>query len=79
MAMIHRLLFTGTEAQDTATQPMPRAIDVVRESMWIAFCSLDRVDEQHLHHLCHFSAHHRLAFPVAPWERLKMAAALRRS
>jgi predicted GH43/DUF377 family glycosyl hydrolase len=24
------------------------------------------------HHLCHFQSHHRLAVPVAPWERLKI-------
>ena len=24
------------------------------------------------YHLCHFSSHHRLATPVAPWERLKI-------
>ena len=72
MAMIHRPLFPGTEARDTVTEPTPRAIDPNRESMWIAYCSLERTGHEDLHYLCHFTAHHRLAFPVAPWERLKI-------
>jgi predicted GH43/DUF377 family glycosyl hydrolase len=27
-------------------------------------------------HLCHFTSHHRLATPVAPWERLKIGGGI---
>lgn len=72
MALIHRPLYPGTEAPETAQQPMSRAVDLPRESMWIAYCSLAPAGHGDLHHLCHFTMHHRLAAPVAPWERLKI-------
>ena len=71
MAMIHRPLFPGTDPRETATEPATRRIELQRESIWIAYCSLERVQD-HLHHLCHFDSHHRLAAPAAPWERLKI-------
>ena len=71
MAMIHRPLFPGTDPQETATEPATRPIELERESIWIAYCPLEGV-EDHLQHLCHFRSHHRLAAPVAPWERLKI-------
>lgn len=73
MAMIHRPLFYGTDAHETATAPTPRAIDPARESIWIAYCPLDQVGD-HLERLCHFRSNHRLAAPVAAWERLKVGA-----
>ena len=30
------------------------------------------MEDCHPYHLCHFGSHHRLATPVAPWERLKI-------
>lgn len=71
MAMIHRPLFPGTDPRETATEPATRRIELQRESIWIAYCPLERV-QGHLHHLCHFDSHHRLAAPAAPWERLKI-------
>lgn len=71
LALIHRPLFPGTEARDTARQPTPRAVDLQRESIWIAYCPLV-VATGDLRSLCHFRSHHRLAAPVEPWERLKI-------
>ena len=71
MAMIHRPLFPGTGAQETAIEPVSRTINRDRESIWISYCPLERVGD-HLQKLCHFSAHHRLAAPVAAWECLKI-------
>lgn len=71
MAMIHRPLYPGTEPQETALQSKPRTIDVNRESMWISYCLLESVGHDP-RHLCHFSAHHRLAAPIESWERLKI-------
>lgn len=71
MAMIHRPLFPGTDAAEVAAEPMGRAIDQDRESIWISYCPLDMA-EMAPHHLCHFRSHHRLASPRAPWERLKI-------
>ena len=71
MAMIHRPLFPGTEAAEIAAEPTERAIDVDRESIWIAYCPLD-MPGMAPNQLCHFRSHHRLAAPVAPWERVKI-------
>lgn len=71
MAMIHRPLFPGTDPRETATEPATRMIELDRESIWIAYCPLESVNDD-LRHLCHFRLHHRLAAPAAPWERLKI-------
>jgi predicted GH43/DUF377 family glycosyl hydrolase len=71
MAMIHRPLFPGTDAAEIAAEPTGRTIDLDRESIWIAYCPLDRPGMAP-HHLCHFRSHHRLASPAAQWERLKI-------
>jgi predicted GH43/DUF377 family glycosyl hydrolase len=70
-AMIHRPLFPGTGASETAQGPTPRTVDLQRESLWIAYCPLDTEGCQPSH-LCHFRSHHRLAAPVSSWERLKI-------
>lgn len=72
MALIHRPLFPGTDARETARQPTPRAVDLDRESIWIGYCPLAASSHDDLQHLCHFRTHHRLASPVASWERLKI-------
>lgn len=64
IAMLHRPLFPGTRPEETEAGPTPRLVDLERESIWISYCSM--LD------LCHFTSHHRLAAPVAPWERLKI-------
>jgi len=45
-------------------------VDIDRESIWISYCqmTLDRKP----FHAGKFTFHHRLASPVAPWERLKI-------
>ena len=71
MAILHRPLFPGTRPQETACHPASRLVDLDRESIWISYCSTAMADCAPLH-LCHFGSHHRLAAPVAPWERLKI-------
>jgi predicted GH43/DUF377 family glycosyl hydrolase len=46
-------------------------MDLKRESIWISYCSTAMADCEPSH-LRHFGSHHRLATPVAPWERLKI-------
>ena len=71
MAILQRPLFPGTRPEETACQPEPRSVDIDRESIWISYCSMAMADCEPFH-LCHFGSHHRLATPVAPWERLKI-------
>lgn len=71
LAMIHRPLFPGTHPHETVRQPAVRAVDIHRESMWISYCPINTEGSAY-HHLRHFESHHRLACPVAPWERLKI-------
>ena len=71
LAMLHRPLFAGTRPEETACRPASREVDLDRESIWISYSQLppeDRVP------CCigRFTSHHRLATPVAPWERLKI-------
>lgn len=71
LAMIHRPLFPGTHPHETLRQPAPRTVDISLESIWISYCPLEeRTDDYR--QLCHFKSHHRLACPVAEWERLKI-------
>jgi len=71
MAILHRPLFPGTHPEDTACHPASRLVDRHRESIWISYCST-RMEDCETYHLSHFGSHHRLATPVAPWERLKI-------
>jgi predicted GH43/DUF377 family glycosyl hydrolase len=71
MAILQRPLFPGTRPEETACQPAPRLMDLDHESIWISYCSMAVADCEPCH-LCHFGSHHRLATPVAPWERLKI-------
>jgi beta-1,2-mannobiose phosphorylase / 1,2-beta-oligomannan phosphorylase len=71
LAILHRPLFPGTRPEETACQPARRAVDLHRESIWISYCSA-RIEGCEPDHLCYFGSHHRLAAPVAPWERLKI-------
>ena len=73
IAMIHRPLFPGTEPANVLQMPLPRLVDVSRESMWISYCPLEAV-ECNRNLLCHFMSHHRLASPMSSWERLKIGA-----
>ena len=71
LALIHRPLFPGTDASDTARQPTPRTVDLQRESIWIAYCP-HVIASGDVQSLCRFTSHHRLAAPVESWERLKI-------
>ncbi len=71
MAILQRPLFPGTRPEETACHPASRLVDLHRESIWISYCSTAMADCEPFH-LRHFGSHHRLATPVAPWERLKI-------
>ena len=72
MALIHRPLFPGSEPDEKLHRRFPRAVDILRESIWISYHSLvNEVCDKH-HHLCHFDSHRRLACPSAAWEQLKI-------
>jgi len=71
MAILHRPLFRGTRPEETARHPASRAVDLHRESIWISYCP-EAMKNAGPYHLGHFTSHHRLASPVARWERLKI-------
>jgi beta-1,2-mannobiose phosphorylase / 1,2-beta-oligomannan phosphorylase len=71
LAILHRPLFPGTLPEETACQPSIREVDLQRESIWISYGPAGW-DGQEPYVLRQFSSHHRLASPVAPWERLKI-------
>jgi predicted GH43/DUF377 family glycosyl hydrolase len=48
-------------------------VDLDRESIWISYCP-PTLEHQNPDRLGRFTSHHRLATPVAPWERLKIGA-----
>ncbi len=71
LAILHRPLFPGTRPHETACHPTSREVDLDRESIWISYCPTT-LGSRALNHLGQFTSHHRLAAPVAPWERLKI-------
>ncbi len=71
LAIVHRPLFPGTRPEETACQPGARDVDLDRESIWISYCPV-ALDGHEPDRLGKFTSHHRLATPVAPWERLKI-------
>ncbi|MGA2596957.1 MAG: glycosidase [Bryobacteraceae bacterium] len=71
LALIHRPLFPGTRPEETACQRGPRELDLDRESIWISYCPTALAGNAS-DSLCVFTSHHRLASPIAPWERLKI-------
>jgi predicted GH43/DUF377 family glycosyl hydrolase len=72
LAILHRPLFSGTRPEETAGGPEPREVDLDRESIWISYTPMALESDGGLYHLGQFTSHHRLAAPVAPWERLKI-------
>jgi predicted GH43/DUF377 family glycosyl hydrolase len=60
----------GTRPEEKARQSATHAGDPHRESIWISYCRVSTKDEEH--RLGEFVAHHPLARPAAPWERLKI-------
>jgi predicted GH43/DUF377 family glycosyl hydrolase len=71
LALLHRPLFPGTRPEEKACQPASREVDLDRESIWISYRDV-AIEGSEPYRLCHLTSHHRLAAPVAPWERLKV-------
>jgi predicted GH43/DUF377 family glycosyl hydrolase len=71
LAILHRPLFPGTRPEETAAHPPTRNVDLNRESIWISYCERAPAGDP-LSRFGRFASHHRLASPVAPWERLKI-------
>jgi predicted GH43/DUF377 family glycosyl hydrolase len=71
LALLHRPLFPGTRPEEKAQDPASGITDLDRESIWISYRAM-AIEGRDPCHLCHFTSHHRLAAPVAPWERLKI-------
>jgi predicted GH43/DUF377 family glycosyl hydrolase len=71
MAILHRPLFPGTRPEETACDPVLREVDLERESIWISYRPMPAAGGAP-YRLGQYTAHHRLATPVAPWERLKI-------
>ncbi len=70
VALLHRPMFPGTRPEETVHRPRARGPDLDLESIWISYCEMTPLGETPRVHP--FGAHHRLAFPVAAWERLKI-------
>jgi predicted GH43/DUF377 family glycosyl hydrolase len=70
-AIIHRPLFPGTDAPERARNAKPRAADVPKQNIWISYTPSEPAHENR-RCLCDFRSHHRLAFPIANWEHLKI-------
>jgi predicted GH43/DUF377 family glycosyl hydrolase len=71
LAMLHRPLFPGSRPEDTVFHPPSREVDLHRESIWISYCPM-ALEGGEPYRPCQFTSHHRVATPVAPWERLKI-------
>jgi predicted GH43/DUF377 family glycosyl hydrolase len=71
IGLLHRPLFPGTRPEETARQNAARVVDLPHESIWISYCPMPHPGHVPPH-LGLFNSHHRLAAPVATWERLKI-------
>jgi predicted GH43/DUF377 family glycosyl hydrolase len=71
LAIIHRPLFPGTLPEEKLASENGTAVDIHRESIWISYRDMS-IKGGANPHLCHFTSHHRLAAPIAPWEILKI-------
>ncbi len=72
LALLHRPLFPGTCPEEKVIDSASGVLDLYRESIWISYCSMAIEGSESFQNLCHFTSHHRLAAPVAPWEQLKI-------
>lgn len=70
MAIIHRPLFAGTRPEEIACEGEDELPDIELESIWISYCPMPFETEEIK--LGAFNSHHRLATPVADWEKLKI-------
>ncbi|MGD1052636.1 MAG: glycosidase [Candidatus Dormibacteria bacterium] len=72
LAMLHRPLFAGAaRGEMPAPQPSGGGTDLVRESIWISYSRMPQ-ESDGSRRLGRFTSHHRLAAPLAAWERLKI-------
>ena len=71
IAILHRPLFPGTRPEETSNHPESRPVDRHKESIWISYCPLISKNSKP-NPPSEFISHHRLASPVARWERLKI-------
>jgi len=71
LAILHRPLFPATRPEEIARYPGMRELRPHHESIWISYCptALDDLDSNKP---LRFTSHHRLAAPVAAWERIKI-------
>jgi len=73
LAMLHRPMFAGTRPEDAVCCSRHPEVDVDHESIWISYCPMPAAGNES-QQLGLFNSHHRLACPVASWERLKIGA-----
>jgi len=73
IAMLHRPLFPDTVPEETVKLGKDRDIDKHKESIWISYFNLIEGKHTSLQNV-KFTSHHRLAYPVKPWESLKIGA-----
>lgn len=73
IAMIHRPLFPGTRPEETVNFSPNRGGVIHHESMWISYCTVESALADP-NNVGRFTSHHRLASPVASWERVKVGA-----
>jgi beta-1,2-mannobiose phosphorylase / 1,2-beta-oligomannan phosphorylase len=71
LAILHRPLFPGTRPEETACRPARRNVNLDQESIWISY-GPTVLENTEPNRLSRFTSNHRLAAPVAPWERLKI-------
>jgi beta-1,2-mannobiose phosphorylase / 1,2-beta-oligomannan phosphorylase len=71
LALVHRPLFPGTTPEVKVRDPEAGTVDRYRESIWISYRSM-AIPGGDASQLSHFTSHHRLACPEAPWEKLKI-------
>ncbi len=71
LALLHRPLFPGTRPEELAETKDGKPTDIHCESIWISYCAVD-LDGHAPVKGAHFTSHHRLAAPLADWEKLKI-------
>jgi predicted GH43/DUF377 family glycosyl hydrolase len=71
LAILSRPLFPGTRPEEKATDQTNKEPDIHLESIWISYRDIS-IDPKERYDLSHFTAHHRLAAPEMPWEKLKI-------
>jgi predicted GH43/DUF377 family glycosyl hydrolase len=71
MGLLHRPLFPGTRPEEMVGKRSAQVVDLPHESIWISYCPMPPPGRTPAR-LGVFNSHHRLAAPVASWERLKI-------